>query len=93
MLKIEVFAENESIEPRVIAAKGDKPSRTIYEQIAYAYLGGKFPVEMKISLQDGQPAYKAGLYTVHPSSFLVNNFGGLEIKRFGMQILPLEMDI
>ncbi|HCG5238718.1 TPA: hypothetical protein NJZ22_003961 [Vibrio parahaemolyticus] len=34
-----------------IPGKDDKASRTIYEQIAYAYLGGKFPVEMKLSLE------------------------------------------
>ncbi|TOG58899.1 G5P family DNA-binding protein, partial [Vibrio parahaemolyticus] len=51
MLKVEIFPEHEQIETRTIPGKEDKPSRTIYEQIAYAYLGGKFPVEMKLSLE------------------------------------------
>ncbi len=46
MLKIEIFQENVQTETRTIPAKDGKPSRTIYEQIAYAHLGGKFPVEM-----------------------------------------------
>ncbi|HAV1572253.1 TPA: hypothetical protein JG843_001715 [Vibrio parahaemolyticus] len=90
MLKIEVFPEDVRVSSRVIPGKEGKPARTIYEQIAYAYLGGKFPVEMKLSLEDGQVPYASGKYTVHSSSFTVNNFGGLELKRFGLLIEPLE---
>ncbi|QIA63314.1 hypothetical protein GT360_07215 [Vibrio astriarenae] len=93
MLKIEVFPENAHVTTRTIPGKDNKPPRTIYEQTAYAYLGGKFPVEMKLSLEEGQPAYVAGNYTIHSSSFVVNNFGGLELKRFGMLIEPLEPEI
>ncbi|EKO3551259.1 G5P family DNA-binding protein [Vibrio fluvialis] len=89
MLKIEIFPENERIETRTIPAKDDKPGRTIYEQLAYAYLGGKFPVEMKLGLEQGQPAYVAGLYTIHPSSFVINQYGSLELKRFGLLIEPI----
>lgn len=91
MLKIEVFPENVNIQSRTIPGKDGKPGRTIYEQIAYAYLGGKFPVEMKLSLEENQPAYVAGEYTLHSSSFTVNNFGGLELKRFGIKIEALEV--
>ena len=93
MLKIEVFPEDEKITTRAIPGKDGKPPRNIYEQIAYAYLGGKFPVQMKLSLEEGQPAYVAGTYSVHSSSYLVNNFGGLELKRFGLLIEPLELDL
>ena len=93
MLKIEVFPENVNIQSRTIPGKDGKPGRTIYEQIAYAYLGGKFPVEMKLSLDEGQPVYVAGDYTVHSSSFVVNNYGGLELKRFGLIIEPLEVEL
>lgn len=89
MLKIEIFPENQHIETRIIPAKDDKPSRNIYEQIAYAHLGGKFPVEMKLQLEQGQPAYTSGLYTIHPSSFSINQFGSLELKRFGLLIEPI----
>ncbi|MGR5143860.1 single-stranded DNA-binding protein [Photobacterium sp. DNB23_23_1] len=67
-----------------------KPPRTIYEQDAYAHLGGRFPTLMKVQLQESQPAYPAGNYTVHSSSFIVNKFGSIELKRFGMMIQPLE---
>lgn len=90
MLKIEIFQENVRVETRSIPSKDDKPGRTIYEQIAYAHLGGKFPIEMKLTLEKDQEPYSAGTYTPHSSSYVVNNFGGLELKRFGMIIEPLE---
>ncbi|HCG9143349.1 single-stranded DNA-binding protein [Vibrio parahaemolyticus] len=90
MLKIEIFPENVQIETRTIPAKEGKPTRNIYEQVAYAHLGGKFPVEMKLQLEEGQPAYVAGLYTIHPSSFVINQFGSLELKRFGLLIDPID---
>lgn len=93
MLKIEIFEEDERLITRTIPGKEGKSPRTIFEQRAYAYLGGKFPVEMKLSLDEGQPAYAAGIYTVHSSSYVVNNFGGLELKRFGMLISPLEAEL
>ena len=89
MLKIEIFPENAQVESRSIPAKDNKPPRNIYEQIAYAYLGGKFPVEMKLQLEQGQPAYVAGTYTLHPSSFTINQYGSLELKRFGILITPI----
>lgn len=89
MLKIEIFPENAHIETRTIPGKDDQPGREIYEQIAYAHLGGKFPVEMKLQLEKGQPAYVAGQYAIHPSSFAVNKYGSLELKRFGFLIEPI----
>lgn len=93
MLKIEVFPEDEKFITRTIQGKDGKPPRNIYEQTAYAYLGGKFPVQMKLSLDEGQPPYVAGTYSVHSSSYLVNNFGGLELKKYGLLIEPLELDL
>ncbi|ELA7319209.1 hypothetical protein Q9X98_000713 [Vibrio parahaemolyticus] len=93
MLKIEIFQEDVRVSTRTTKPKDDKPGRDIYEQDAYAYLGGKFPVQMKLQLEKDQIPYGAGLYTVHSSSFVVNNFGALELKRFGQIIAPLEAEI
>ncbi|ELA9875960.1 G5P family DNA-binding protein [Vibrio parahaemolyticus] len=93
MLKIQIFEENETIEMRTIPAKEEKPARTIYEQIAYVHLGGKFPVEMKLSLEKGQVPYAPGFYTLHPSSFVVNQYGALELKRFGQVFSSLEPEL
>ncbi|PWY27764.1 G5P family DNA-binding protein, partial [Vibrio vulnificus] len=54
MIKIEIFSEDVRINTRTTKAKDDKPSREIYEQDAYVYLGGKFPVQMKLQLEKGQ---------------------------------------
>lgn len=89
MLQIEVFPEDTVLIERSIKANGDKPAKTFYEQVAYAYLGGKFPVQIKLPMESGQEPYAAGLYTPHSSSYVVNNFGGLELKRFGQIIQPL----
>ncbi|MBF9000482.1 single-stranded DNA-binding protein [Vibrio nitrifigilis] len=84
-----MFPENVNVETRNIPAKDNRPARVICEQVAYVHLGGKFPVEMKLQLEQNQPAYTAGTYGVHPSSFSVNQFGGLELKRFGLVIESL----
>ncbi|WP_187377632.1 single-stranded DNA-binding protein [Vibrio mimicus] len=63
MLKIEVFKDNKRVETRAIKGKEDKTSRVIYEQTAYVYLGGKFPVEMKIGLDEGCYHIQSGLYS------------------------------
>lgn len=93
MLQIEIFPENVALITRTLPPKDGKPGRSFNEQIAYAHLGGKFPVEMKLSVQDGQPPYNAGMYSVDASSFTINSFGGLELKRFGLKIKPVESDL
>ncbi|WP_246858053.1 G5P family DNA-binding protein, partial [Vibrio crassostreae] len=60
MIKIEIFKEDERVEQRTSRAKDDKPSRTFYEQDAYAYLVGKFPSLIKISMEKDQTPYAAG---------------------------------
>lgn len=89
MLKIEIFQEDAKVHTRTIPPKDGKPGRTLHEQVAYVHLGGKFPVQMKLQIDEGVP-YSAGTYTVDSSSFMVNNFGGLELRRFGMKIVPLD---
>ncbi|EKK94584.1 helix-destabilising family protein [Vibrio cholerae HC-1A2] len=48
---------------------------------------------MKLQLEKGQEPYVAGLYTPHSASYIVNNFGGLELKKFGMIIEPVEAEL
>ncbi len=93
MLKIEVFKEDVKIETRSMPPKDGKPGRIICEQDAYAHLSGRFPTQMKLQLKEGQPPYDSGFYTVHSTSFVVNNFGNLELKRFGQIIVPLEAEL
>ena len=73
--------------------KDGKPPRTIYEQDAYVYLQGRFPTLTKVQLEEGQSPYVAGFYTFHSSSYIVNNFGSVELKKYGKIITPLEIEI
>ena len=93
MLKIEIFAEDVKIASHTLPGKDGKPPRTIHEQDAYAYLSGRFPTLMRLQLEEGQPPHVAGNYTMHSSSFSINQYGSLELKRFGQMIQPLELDI
>lgn len=93
MLKIEVFKEDVKTTSRTMPGKDGKPPRTIYEQDAYVYLQGRFPTLTKIQLEEGQPPYEAGFYTFHSSSYVVNNFGAVELKRYGKIITPLEPEL
>lgn len=93
MLKIEIFEDDVCVDIRTTKPKDDKPARKIYEQVAYVYLGGKFPTQMKLSLDEDQKPYPAGMYTVESSSYVVNNFGSLELKRFGLSVVALEPEL
>lgn len=80
-LIIEVFKENESLDIREgISPKTQKPWKMI-TQIGYAHTGDKFPIQMKIKMQDGQPFYVAGKYDLSPTSLTVNPYGDLEVGR------------
>lgn len=86
-LIIEIFKENEALDIREgISQKNGKPWKMI-TQIGYAHTGGKFPVEMKVKLQDGQPAYTAGKYILSINSLEVNPYGDLQVGR-EMILLP-----
>lgn len=88
-LIIEIFKENELIDTRQgVSAKSGKPWKQ-FSQIAYAHLGGKFPVETKIPLEEGQPHYIAGKYELHMKSFLIGDFDKLSVGR-DMLLIPVD---
>ncbi|TOG57437.1 hypothetical protein CGI98_23580, partial [Vibrio parahaemolyticus] len=37
--------------------------------------------------------YKVGIYTVDSSSFIVNNYGKLELKKYGMKLTQMEVEL
>lgn len=92
MFKIEIFQDDVKLDARTVPSKEGKPPRTFYEQAAYAHLSGRFPTQMKLQVEEGQQPYPAGFYTLHGSSFNVNNYGGLELKRFGQLIVAINDD-
>ncbi|MGF1765132.1 single-stranded DNA-binding protein [Aliivibrio kagoshimensis] len=90
MLKIEVFKEDVRSTARTMPGKDGKPPRTIYEQDAYVHLEGRFPTLTKVQLEEGQPPHEAGFYTFHSSSYIVNNYNTVEMKKYGKIIIPME---
>lgn len=80
-LIIEIFKENEVLDIKEgISQKTQKPYKMI-SQVGYAHTGDKFPVQMKIKMQDGQPFYPAGKYELSPRSLTVSPYGDLEVGR------------
>lgn len=88
-LLIEIFKENETLDIREgVSQKNGRPYKMI-TQVGYAHVGGKFPKEFKIKMQDGQPAWPAGKYTLSVNSLVISPYGDLEVGR-EMLLLPVD---
>jgi len=90
-LKIEISSINNAHLPeaRTFPARGDKPARTVYEQKAYAHIGGAFPMEFKLTHDDHKDAYGVGFYEISPSSFKSSQYGQLQLDPYGLRLVPL----
>lgn len=84
MIKIEVKSAEVRTKSGTSARTG-KPY-SIPEQEAYAFTADRdgkpnpYPVKVALTLQDNQPPYSPGFYTLAPQSLYVNRFGQLEIS-------------
>lgn len=88
-LVIEIFQDNVCVDKRELPAKGDRAAMTLCSQVAFAHLGGRFPVEFSLSLQEGDAPYAAGKYFVDASSFEVGQYGRLGFSR-NVLLIPIE---
>ncbi|HCG5116820.1 TPA: hypothetical protein NJY80_000006 [Vibrio parahaemolyticus] len=88
-LVIEIFQDNVVVDKRELPAKGDRPAMTLCSQVAFAHLGGRFPVEFSLSLQDGDAPYPAGKYFLDASSFEVGQYGRLGFTR-NLVLIPID---
>lgn len=88
---IEVMDTNDSHLPRSRTIKGTngKSDRVLYEQTAFAHLGGVFPVEMRLTHNDLSEVLQVGKYKLHLNSFKIGRFGGLEIDNFNIVLEPV----
>lgn len=84
-MKIEIIKGHEQPISRSINTQNGQ--KMIHEQVAYAHMGGAFPVEFKIPLNSAADAYPVGEYSLHPGSFNVNRFGSLEVNRFEVRLI------
>jgi len=79
MFKIEI----KSTELKLIQGTSQKSGKaySFHTQQAYAHVEGKaYPVEFKLTIDNGASAFATGLYTIAPSSFYVDKFGNLSIS-------------
>lgn len=82
-MKISIVSGFENV---ISSVRGEK---TYHEQQAYADLGQAYPVPFKITLESPNQAYGIGDYELDPASFRVNQYGSLEINRFGFKLKKL----
>lgn len=76
--------------PRTFKGKDGKPDRTVYEQKAFAHLGGVFPVQFTLTHDDHKNAYEIGEYQLAPESFKIGPYGDLQIDRYNLKLKPIK---
>ncbi len=85
MLKISVLTTETSV--RSGKNKSGNEYRMVSQPI-WVHLSGKpFPTESKVLLQDGQPPYPQGDYTLHDTSYVVGQYDRLELNPV---LIPLQ---
>lgn len=79
MFKIEI----KSTELKLVQGTSQKSGKaySFHTQQAYAHVEGKaYPVEFRLTIDNGSSAFPVGNYTIAPSSFYVDKFGNLSIS-------------
>lgn len=88
-LVIEIFPDNVVVNKRELPPRGERGAMTLCSQVAFAHLGGRFPVEMSLSLQEGDAPYPAGKYFLDASSFEVGQYDRLGFAR-NLVLIPID---
>ena len=78
---MQIEIKSTTVFTKTVQRKNGQGSLDIREQqAAFVIPGEDYPQAFRLSLGEYE-AYKPGLYNIHPDSFRVNNFKGLEIGR------------
>jgi len=80
----EVIKGYNEVDSRIINLP-DGTKKEIFSQLMYMDKGGAFPEKMTVSVNSRVEAYACGHYTLCPTSFITNKFGGLELDRYNMK--------
>lgn len=64
----------------LLDGNGEPKKGLMFSQKVLARLGRQ-SIEIKIPLEEGQPAYSVGQYLIHPSTFKVGQYGDLIFGR------------
>lgn len=79
MFKVEI----KSPELKLVQGTSQKTGKaySFHTQAAYAHVEGKaYPVEFRLTLDNGSSAFPVGSYTISPSSFYVDKYGNLALN-------------
>lgn len=80
MINITIEIDDDATREREIRA--DRGSFTIREQSAWVHFPtDRYPVKITVGLERNTPAYRPGKYRLSASSFTVDRFGKLQLKR------------
>ncbi|MDH5434099.1 MAG: G5P family DNA-binding protein [Gammaproteobacteria bacterium] len=88
-MKITIYPENVQVNSHSGTSKKSGNQYTINTQVAFFDSGTtKFPIEIKLNLDEGQKPYPAGDYSICPTSFIVDTYKNLNLSR--IKILPIK---
>lgn len=85
-MSIEIEVSSTTVEEKSGMGKNGKPY-LIREQVGYAFVldehgaKDKYPVKCRLPLETDQAAYRPGIYTVDPRSFMVGDYDRLALGR------------
>lgn len=65
-----------------------KTGQVFYRQ-RVALQQGAYELPFDVPVPDAASVYPVGTYTLHPDSFRVNQWGGLELNRFDLRLRPV----
>lgn len=80
-MTLKVLIMNAHVNQRDLPARGEKPAMTFRTQSAAIDRPGDFPLPFALSLDEGQAPYQPGEYTLCPTSFQNDKYGGLQFAR------------
>jgi hypothetical protein len=86
-MKIEILKDHEAPIGRMVG-QGDQ-RRERFHQRAFAHMGGPFPVEFRLPLENMSDYYPAGEYMLDPSSFRIGRYQDLELNQYGIKLNPV----
>lgn len=72
-----------------VKGKDGKPDRTLYRQEAYLHQGGRFPVLCELPLSNPAEVYQPGEYDIHPESFKVDQYKGVQLDMFNLRLIKM----
>lgn len=89
-MSIKIEVSSTTVEEKSGMGKNGKPY-LIREQVGYAFVldehgnPDKYPVKCRLSLEMDQAAYRPGMYSIDPRSFMVGDYDRLALGRVRLQ--------